>query len=142
MSHPFPSEPWTQAYVEAVNGNEVYRESGKDWTHGAVAMVVESDPSLGIDEDVAMILDVHEGVCRGAQYVTGQHGVQGTPFVIVADYAQWKNVIEGNLDPIKGMMEGKLRLTHGHLPTMIRFVESSRQLVVSAKNVPTKFADT
>jgi hypothetical protein len=38
-------------------------------------------------------------------------------------------------------MEGKLKLTKGHLPTMIRFVESSRQLVMSASRVPTEFVD-
>ena len=139
MSHPFPSEQWTQAYAQAVNDNAAYRESGKPWTFGAVAMVVKADPSLGIDEDMAMILDVHEGQCRGAQYVQGLDSVEQAPFVIVADYARWRDVIEGRLDPIKGMMEGKLKLTQGHLPTMIRFVESSRQLVVSAANVPTKF---
>ena len=33
----------------------------------------------------------------------------------------------------------KLKLTKGHLPTMIRFVHSSRALVTSAKDVPTEY---
>jgi hypothetical protein len=37
------------------------------------------------------------------------------------------------------MMEGKLKLARGHLPTIIRYVESSRQLVASASKVPTDF---
>ena len=139
MSHPFPSEEWTQAYAKAVNANAAYREYGKPWTFGSVAMVIKADPSLGIDDDMGMILDVNEGECRGAKYVKGLESVQESPFVIVADYARWREVIEGRLDPIKGMMEGKLKLTKGHLPTMIRFVESSRQLVVSAADVPTAF---
>jgi putative sterol carrier protein len=52
----------------------------------------------------------------------------------------YKNAIN-RIDPIKGMMEGKLKLTKGHLPTIIRFIESSRQLVMSASRVPTEFAD-
>jgi len=60
-------------------------------------------------------------------------------FIIVTSYARWKEVIQGNLDPIKGMMEGKLKLSRGDLPTIVRFVESSRQLVVSASKVPTEF---
>lgn len=139
MAHRFPSEEWTQAFKDAVNENESYRRHGKPWTFGAVAMVVKSDPSIGIEEDTGMILDVHEGTCRGTEFVKGMEAVAGAPFVIVASYDRWKEVIGGNLDPIKGMMEGKLKLTKGHLPTMIRFVESSRQLVVSAAKVPTEF---
>ncbi|MCA9632652.1 MAG: SCP2 sterol-binding domain-containing protein, partial [Myxococcales bacterium] len=139
VSYPFPSETWTQAYAAAVNANEAYRKAGQPWTYGKVAMVVQADPSIGLDDAVSMILDVHEGRCNGAVYVKGLESVKDAPFVIVANYARWRDVIEGRLDPIKAMMEGKLKLTQGHLPTMIRFVESSRQLVVSAANVPTTF---
>ena len=141
MAHQFPSEDWTQAFQDAVNGNETYREHGKPWTFGAVAMVIQKDAALGLDDDTGMILDVHQGECRGAQYVKGLKSVEGTPFIIVAPYERWKQVINGELDPIKAMMEGKLKMTHGHLPTMLRFVESSRALVVSAANVPTEFID-
>jgi putative sterol carrier protein len=139
MAYRFPSKEWTDAFAAAVNENEAYKKHGKPWTFGAVAMVVKADPTLDITEDSGMVLDVHEGTCRGAKYGYGMDFVAGTPFVIVAEFAFWKEVIEGRLDPIKGMMEGKLKLTVGHLPTMIRFVESSRALVRSAAVVPTEF---
>lgn len=138
MGHKFPSPEWTAAFKDAVNRNEGYRKHGKPWTFGSVAMVIQADPSLGIDDDTAMILDVHEGECRGAELVHGLASVEAA-FIILAPYSRWKEVIDGGLDPIKGMMEGKLKLTTGHLPTMIRFVESSRQLVASAARVPTEF---
>lgn len=139
MAYKFPSPEWTQAYMDAVNANEAYRKAGKPWTYGAVAMVIKADPSIGIDDDTGMVLDVHEGVCRGTKYVQGLDAVQDAPFIIVAEYARWKQAVQGEVDPIKAMMEGKLKLVKGHLPTMIRFVESSRQLVVSATKVPTEF---
>jgi putative sterol carrier protein len=141
MSHSFPSEAWTAAFADAVNANEVYRKHGAPWTFGAVAMVCSADPALGLDEDVGMILDVDRGECRGATLVRGLDAVMDTPFVIVAPYARWKQVIRGEVDPIKAMMEGKLKMTKGHLPTMLRFVESSRALVTSATAVPTTFLD-
>ena len=141
MAHEFPSEAWTDAFKDAVNSNEVYRKHGKPWTFGAVAMVISKDPALGLDDDTGMILDVHEGTCRGTQYVKGMDAVQDAPFIIVAPYSRWKQVINAELDPIKAMMEGKLKMTKGHLPTMLRFVESSRALVVSASLVPTQFRD-
>lgn len=141
MAHSFPSEAWTAAFADAVNANEVYRTHGKPWTHGAVAMVCAKDESLGIDDDVGMILDVHQGEYRGTTLVRGMDTVADTPFVIVAPYARWKQVIRGEVDPIKAMMEGKLKMTKGHLPTMLRFVESSRALVTSATAVATTFLD-
>ncbi len=143
MAHEFPSKEWTDAYAEAVNGNEAYRTAGKDWAHGTVAMVVKADESLGIPADVGMILDVEGGRCRGTTYLQGMGAIEEADpaFIIVAPYPRWKEVIAGDVDPIKAMMQGKLKLTKGHLPTMLRFVESSRQLVVSAKNVPTRFLD-
>ncbi len=141
MAHEFPSEEWTQAFAAAVNDNEDYRKHGKPWTYGAVAMVISRNPELGLEEDTGMILDVDQGVCRGTRYVKGMDAVQEAPFVIVAPYDRWKQVIRGEVDPIKAMMEGKLKMTKGHLPTMLRFVESSRALVVSATKVPTRFLD-
>lgn len=139
MSHKFPSEEWTQAFKDAVNSNEAYREAGKDWNHGKVAMVILKDPTLGIEEDTGMILDVEGGECRGTDYVHGLERAEEAPFVIVAPYDRWKMVVQGDVDPIKAMMQGVLKLTKGHLPTMLRYVESSRQLVTSATRVDTEF---
>ena len=137
MGHPFPSQAWTDAFAEAVNRNEAYQKHGKPWTFGSVAMVVKANADRGIPEDAGMILDVHEGQCRGAAYVKGMDAVQEAPFIIVADYDRWTQVIAGEVDPIKAMMEGKLKLVKGSLPTMLRFVESSRALVDSATEVDT-----
>lgn len=139
MAHLFPTEAWTQAYKDAVNANPKYKVAGKPWTHGAVAMIVEADPSIGLEKDACMVLDVEGGECRGTTFSHERKDVEHAPFVVVAPYARWKLVVEGKLDPIKAMMEGKLKLTKGHLPTMLRFVESSRQLVLSATQVDTEF---
>ncbi|MEM9729979.1 MAG: SCP2 sterol-binding domain-containing protein [Myxococcota bacterium] len=137
--HRFPSEEWTKAYKNALNYCHAYREAGKNWKFGSVAMIIRSDVSLGIEHDASMVLDVHGGQCREAKFVEGECAPEDAEFVIVASYRGWKDVIEGRLDPIKGMMEGKLKLTKGSLSTIVRFVESSRQLVASARKVPTNF---
>lgn len=137
--HRFPSEEWTAAYKVALNNNRAYRDAGRPWNFGPVAIVVRGDASAGLEQDACVILDVHEGRCRDAQFVKGSDDPKAAKFVIVASYARWKEVIEGRLDPIKGMMQGKLKLSRGHLPTIIRRVESARQLVVSACRVPTQF---
>jgi putative sterol carrier protein len=112
----------------ALNNDRAYREVGKAWTFGAVAMIVRSDPANGVERAAGIILDVHAGECRSARFVEGTDDPADAEFVIVGSYARWKDVIEGKLDPIKGMMEGKLKLTRGHLPTICRrsFASSNR----------------
>ena len=140
MPHLFPSPEWAAAYKDALNANAAYKEAGKDWTHGVVAMVVKADPALGIPDDLGLWLDVHQGACREARLVPGADAL-AAPFVIVAPYAQWKAVLKGEIDPTKAMMQNKLKLTKGHMPTIVKYVASSRELVRTTSLVPTRFKD-
>jgi len=140
MSHLFPSPEWASAYKDAINNNPKYKEAGKEWTHGAVAMVVKADPALGIPEDQALWLDIDRGECKDCRLMPASEA-QNAPFIIVADYARWKTVLKRELDPIKGMMQNKLKLTKGHMPTIVKYVNSSRELVETTSKVDTKFRD-
>ncbi len=136
----FPSPEWCAALKDAINANPGYRAAAKDWTHGPVAMVVSAEPSIGLAEDMAMWLDVHQGECRGCTLVSRQEADKA-PFVLVGSYARWKEVIRKELDPTKGMMQNKLKLTKGHMPTMVKYVASNKELVESTSRVPTRFLD-
>ena len=139
MAHLFPSAPWTAAYQTAVNENPNYQVAGKEWTHGPVALVVRADPAIDLGEDMAVFLDVHGGECRAATYTTGTDARTRAAFAVEGPYDNWKKLIVENLDPIKALMQGKFKLTKGHLPTIIRYVESSKQLLASAQTVATEF---
>ena len=136
----FPSPEWAAAYKNALNDNPAYAEAGKDWTHGVVAMVVKADPAVAIAEDTALWLDVHGGKCRDVKLMPASLAGDAA-FIIVADYARWKQVIKKEIDPIKAMMQNKLKLTKGHMPTIVKYVNSSKQLVETTSRVPTKFRD-
>src|SRR5437773_11590153 len=136
---PFPSREWVKAYRAAINASESYRVASLEWTFGAVALVVNPQPEIGIAEPLGIWLDLDRGVCRAAKVVSQQEA-DGAPFVITADYAQWKRVIRKELGPIAGIMPRKL-LLKGSLPIVVRFVKSAEQLVESATTVPTRFLD-
>jgi putative sterol carrier protein len=140
MSFIFPSPEWATAYKDALNTSAAYAEAGKDWTHGVVAMVVKADAALGIPEDTALWLDVHGGKCRDIKLIPASEA-SGAPFIIEAGYDRWKQVIKKEIDPIKAMMQNKLKLTKGHMPTIVKYVNSSRELVNTTAHVPTKFRD-
>jgi putative sterol carrier protein len=137
--HRFPSEGWTEAYKNAINYNLAFHKAAETWTFGFVALIVQCDVSLGLEQDTGVILDVHEGKCRDARFVKGHSRPSEAEFVTVGSYQQWKDIIERRLDPTKAMIEGRLRLARGHLPTLIRFREASRELAASARRVPTEF---
>jgi putative sterol carrier protein len=139
MSHLFPSDAWASAYQNAVNQNPQYKSAGKDWTHGKVALVVKADPSISLEQDMAVLLDVSAGTCHAATYLSGEQARGSAAFAVEGPYDNWKLLIVENQDPIKALMQGKLKLTKGHLPTLIRYVESSKQLLASAQNVATQF---
>ena len=134
----FPSEEWVAAYRDAVNANAAYALAAKDWTHGAVALVIRADSRIGLVADEALWLDLHQGVCRAARRCTIDEAM-AAPFVISGEYARWKQVIRKELEPIKGMLQGKLKLQKGHMPTVVRFVKASQELVESTALVPTRF---
>jgi putative sterol carrier protein len=134
----FPSEEWLKEYVQRINDSEGYREAAATW-EGDVAYVIEAEPDKGVAEDTWAWLDLWHGECREGKLVTPAEGDKAR-FVIRAPYSRWKEVIKKELDPIKGMMQGKLRLK-GDLPTIIRYVKAANELVNLAQTVPTEFAD-
>ena len=139
MALVFPSAGWAEAYRDAINANALYKKTAAGWDQGAIAFVCRPEPALGIDAPQAMVLDLLHGSCRGVTYATDPAALASVPFVIEASYAKWREVIAGGLDPIKAMLQGQLRLVKGHLPTIIRDVEGSKQLVLSARTVDTEF---
>src|SRR2546429_8115009 len=67
VSLAFPSPEWVSAYGAAINASEGYRAASLEWTHGAVALVVNPQPEIGIKEAVGIWLDLERGTCREAK---------------------------------------------------------------------------
>ena len=61
-------------------------------------------------------------------------------YVLSAPYTRWKDILLGELDPIKGMMQGKLKV-RGDLPTIVRYVRAANELVRLTGEVDTVFPD-
>ena len=138
MAFLFPSDEWVAAYWDAIKASD-YGVTGITWTSGVIALICKAYPEAGLETDLGIWLDLEKGVCRDAKVVEVDVA-QTAPFVITGEYARWKQVIRGKLDPIKGMMQGKLRLK-GDLPTIVRYVKAANTLVACAAQVDTQFAD-
>jgi putative sterol carrier protein len=134
----FPSEAWLAEYVERINASDAYREAAATW-EGDVSLVIEAEPDKGVPGDVWAWVDLWHGECREGRIVSPEEGDRAR-FVVRAPYSRWKEVIRKELDPVKGMMQGKLRLK-GDLPTIVRHVKAASELVNLAGTVPTEFPD-
>ncbi len=134
----FPTQPWFDAFVAEVNASEEYRVAAADW-EGDIAFLVEAEPDKNMPADVWGYLDLWHGACRSGGVVEGHHGERAA-YVIAAPYTRWKDVVQGDLDPVKGMMQGKLKV-RGDLPTIIRYVRAANELVRLTGEVDTTFPD-
>jgi putative sterol carrier protein len=135
----FPSKEWLDAYAERINRSAEYKEAAATW-EGDICYVFEPEPERGVTEEVWAWLDLWHGECREARYGVPPEEGEKAKFIIRAPYSRWKEVIKKELDPIKGMMQGKLKLK-GDLPTIVRYVKAANELVNLAGTVPTEFAD-
>ncbi len=139
MALTFPLVEWIEEYKKQINISEGYKKAGATWTAGPVALVISAKPQIGLNEDVGIWLDLHQGVCRDAKKVSFEEA-QKAPFCIIGDYARWKQVVKKELEPVKGMMQGKLKL-RGDLPTIVRYVKAAQELVECSTRIETKFLD-
>jgi putative sterol carrier protein len=134
----FPSDEWISIYEDRINGSLEYRQAAATW-EGAVAFVFEAEPDRGVPTDLCAYLDLWHGECREAKMLGPDEG-QRAPYVIRAPYSRWKEVVRGDLDPVKGMMQGKLKL-QGDLAMIVRYVRAANELVHLTMQVPTEFLD-
>jgi putative sterol carrier protein len=135
----FPSKEWLDVYVERINGSSEFREAAATW-EGDISYVFEAEPDKGVHEEIWAWLDLWHGECRDARYAIPPDEGEKAKFIIRAPYSRWKEVIKKDLDPVKGMMQGKLKLK-GDLPTIVRYVKAANELVNLAGSVPTEFVD-
>jgi putative sterol carrier protein len=134
----FPSDEWLDVYRARINGSSEYREAAATW-EGDVAFLFEAEPDRNVPTDLWGWLDLWHGECGAARMVSAEQG-RGASYVIAAPYSRWKQVLAGDLDPVKGMMQGKLKLD-GDLPTIIRYVRAANELVLLTTTVPTEYLD-
>lgn len=125
------SDAWTERLAEELNADEAYRESAAQWTGvlGLALAVSESDRRIAI-------LELEEGRCTG----TSTDPETCPPdYVIEAEVSTWKSVLSGDLEPMWGLMSGKLKLTKGSLGELVPQAASAARIVRCAERIAARF---
>lgn len=134
----FASQEWLDEYKVLINQSEAYREAAAGW-EGAIAYHFEPEPDRNWPDPTYVLMDLMHGECRDAR-LTDREEAEQAPFLIRGPYTRWKQVVTRELDPIKAMMQGKLRVS-GDLATLVRYVDAANELVNLAASIPTEFPD-
>ena len=132
----FPSDEWIKELSEQLNASESYERSAKDW-EGDFIFVVEPDDAY--PETAYLFLALYHGKSPDAALVPSEDARE-TEFVIRAPFSNWRQVIEGRLDPIQGMMTKRLRLS-GNMMKIMRYPKAAKEIVSCCALVPTDFGD-
>lgn len=129
---------WIGAYERRIQNDAEYRNSAQGW-EGTVVIHILAEPSLRLDEDMFMLIDLWHGDCRSVRLVPREAGENGD-YVLTATYHRWKQVMTGELDSTKAMMQGKIKLK-GNLPTIVRYVKAASRLSEIAGGIDTIYLD-
>ncbi len=129
---------WIAAYQLAIQNDAEYKDVAKDW-EGSVVEHIIADPDVGLEEDMYLFMDLWHGDCRSIRLVPSEIGEAGD-FVLTAPYDRWKQVMLRELDPVKGMMQGKIKLK-GDLPTIVRYIKAATRLADLVAQIDTIFLD-
>lgn len=130
MSFEVFTQRWAQAWADELRGSAEYRLAAVDW-EGSLLLEMEADAASGVTGDRAVFLDLWHGDCRSARIPDDDDREQAT-YVIRAAVRQWKRVLAGELQPIFGLMSGKLKLARGSLARLTPYVKASNELLAAA----------
>ena len=128
----FPSKEWIVLFKDELNKSAGYKDAAKDW-EGDFLFVISPDD--GLKQETVFYMDLWHGLCREARFA--KHGEQAA-FVFKGPYSNWKKVIMGELDPLRGLIRGMFTID-GDSKVILDQAKAAQELVNTAKKIPVTF---
>ncbi|TKJ23535.1 MAG: sterol carrier protein [Promethearchaeota archaeon Loki_b32] len=120
------SEEWVEAFGKAINENPDYKPSALTW-EGDMLLVIE--PSGKLDHEVRVFIGLHHGECTGTRLVPEGEEIE-TESTMAGPYDNFVAVTKKEIDPIRAIMAGKLRL-EGDMAKLMRNTKAALEIVNS-----------
>lgn len=138
MPYELFTREWAALWGRQINASDAYRLAAQTWKWPLI-LTMKEDPTLGVPER-SIFLDLFKGECRETR-AAAPEDFDETPFVLSADLMTWKQVLDGELEPIPGIVRGRIRLLKGSLATLLPYVLAAKELVCAATRVETCFPE-
>jgi putative sterol carrier protein len=129
----FGTAPWVDAYLEKLNANPAYEEAAATW-EGDFVFIIEAEGNL--DHNVRFYVDLWHGKARSGKALADGED-QPAAFIFSGKWSNWEKLIDGQLDPLKGLTMGKFKLV-GNMAKVMRAVKAAKQLVETIKMIDTQ----
>jgi len=136
MAVMFPSEEWLNELKDSLNADKTFEKTAAKW-EGSLVMHVQADELH--DKETIMWIDPYHGKVRDAKIINSLDEEE-SEFVLGAKYATWKAIINGEMDSMKAMMKGKIKV-QGKLTTLLKQTKASNALIKVQQNMDTIFID-
>ncbi len=140
MSHEVFTDSWAQAWAHEIAASEAYRKAAASWKGTMTLELGSAFASAGVEAQRAVFVDLLHGGVRVARVATDDD-LEQADFALRAELAIWRKVLDGKLDPILGLMSGKLKLRRGSLGALTPYMKASKELVACAARVDSSFPD-
>lgn len=136
MSYEVFTQEWAEAWSDEIRRSEAYRKAAAGWEGGILFEMPAADGSTSY----AVYTDLWHGECREARVATEEDRAEAD-YVIRAQIKAWRKLLAGDLDPMFGLMTGKLELARGSVTSLMPFIEASKELVAAAVRIDSTFPD-
>lgn len=138
MSVTFPTEEWFRTLKRELNENEEYQRQAEGWGvdfNGDFILTIEGGD--GLDQTKQYFVGLEDGTCTEV-FEVDDPGEEDNGFDLSGSYSSWKDLVQGNLGPIEGMMSGELDL-QGSMNTLLRYEDASVTFVEQCSTIETEF---
>ncbi|AGK62137.1 Putative sterol carrier protein [Archaeoglobus sulfaticallidus PM70-1] len=128
------TQEWIEKYMEVLNTSKEYENAAKDW-EGDFLFVIEPDDEL--DSPKYAYIDLYHGKARKG-FVVNDPSEVNPAYVFSGKFSNWKKLLNGEIDPIKGLITRKFTLK-GNMAKVMRYAKAAKVLVDCTRKVETEF---
>ncbi|MHA2298357.1 MAG: SCP2 sterol-binding domain-containing protein [Candidatus Hodarchaeales archaeon] len=132
----FLTDEWIKEYKEVVNASKTYEEAAATWEGDFYFTVTDVGENK---ETVKLYMDLWHGKARDAFLVTEDKKPPKDPeFEYSGPYDNWLLLLDGKIDPIKGLMTRKFKLK-GNYAKVLKATKAAKELVACSRDVQTEY---
>ncbi|WP_088012039.1 SCP2 sterol-binding domain-containing protein [Gottfriedia acidiceleris] len=133
------TQDWAEQWKDELNKSEMFRKYGAKWEWPLI-MKMNADPSVGLNEDRLVYVDLWHGECREAR-VAEPADIESVPYIVSGDVQVWKKILDKKLDSTTALMTRKTKLERGNIMKLAKYTNASKYMVEAATFVESEFPD-